>query len=45
MVYPGLKDDTRIDDLIADLKQFDASSKRSAGRIPASPMRAAMTRD
>lgn len=30
MVYPGLKDEKRIDDLIAYLKQFDASGKKSA---------------
>jgi hypothetical protein len=29
MIYPGLKDDKRIDDLIAYLKQFDASGKKS----------------
>lgn len=31
MVYPGLKDEKRIDDLIAYLKQFDASGKKAAG--------------
>jgi cytochrome c len=34
MVFPGLKDDKRIDDLIAYLKQFDASGKKSAGTAP-----------
>jgi cytochrome c len=29
MVYAGLKDDQRISDLIAYLKQFDASGKRA----------------
>jgi cytochrome c len=29
MVYAGLKDDQRITDLIAYLKQFDASGKRA----------------
>jgi len=29
MVYAGLKDDQRISDLIAYLKQFDASGKRT----------------
>lgn len=31
MVYAGLKDEKRIDDLIAYLKQFDASGQKSAG--------------
>lgn len=30
MVYAGLKDEKRIDDLIAYLKQFDASGKKTA---------------
>jgi cytochrome c len=30
MIYAGLKDDKRIDDLIAYLKQFDQTGKRSA---------------
>jgi cytochrome c len=30
MVYAGLKDEKRIDDLIAYLKQFDASGQKSA---------------
>ncbi|AWM85378.1 cytochrome c family protein [Microvirga sp. 17 mud 1-3] len=29
MIYAGLKDDKKIDDLIAYLKQFDASGKKS----------------
>jgi cytochrome c len=33
MIYPGLKDEKRIDDLIAYLKQFDAAGKKTA-RIP-----------
>ena len=41
MIFPGLKDDKRIDDLIAYLKQFDASGKKSAARTPPRPMRAA----
>lgn len=28
MVYPGLKDETRVKDLIAYLKQFDADGKK-----------------
>ena len=30
MVYAGLKDEKRIDDLVAFLKQFDASGKKAA---------------
>lgn len=30
MVYAGLKDEKRIDDLIAYLKQFDASGQKAA---------------
>ena len=30
MAYPGLKDEQRINDLIAYLKQFDATGKKSA---------------
>lgn len=30
MVYPGLKDEQRITDLIAYLKQFDATGKKAA---------------
>ncbi len=30
MVYPGLKDEQRIKDLIAYLKQFDATGKKAA---------------
>lgn len=31
MIYAGLKDEKRIQDLIAYIKQFDASGKRSSG--------------
>ena len=31
MVYAGLKDEKRIDDLIAYLKQFDATGQKAAG--------------
>src|SRR5215207_6119577 len=31
MVYAGLKDEKRIDDLIAFLKQYDAAGKKTAG--------------
>lgn len=34
MVYAGLKDEQRINDLIAYLKQFDASGKKAAGLVP-----------
>lgn len=30
MIFAGIKDDKRIDDLIAYLKQFDASGKKAA---------------
>jgi cytochrome c len=30
MVYPGLKDEKRIDDLVAYLKQFDATGNKAA---------------
>ena len=30
MIYPGLKDEQRINDLVAYLKQFDATGKKSA---------------
>ena len=33
MVYAGLKDEKRIDDLIAYLKQFDTSGKKMAGNL------------
>ena len=43
MIYPGLKDEKRIDDLVAYLKQFDASGKKTAAN--ASPGgKLAMTR-
>ena len=35
MIYPGLKDEQRIKDLIAYLKQFDASGQKSA-QVPRS---------
>lgn len=38
MIYPGLKDEKRIDDLIAYLKQFDQTGKRSAQRVSPLPM-------
>jgi cytochrome c len=31
MVYAGLKDEKRIDDLIAFLKQYDATGKKTSG--------------
>lgn len=31
MIYPGLKDEQKIKDLISYLKQFDASGKKTAG--------------
>jgi cytochrome c len=34
MVFPGLKDPKQIDDIIAFLKQFDASGKKSARMVP-----------
>jgi cytochrome c len=43
MIYPGLKDEKRVDDLVAFLKQFDASGKKTAAN--ASPDgKLAMTR-
>ena len=36
MIYAGLKDEQRINDLIAYLKQFDASGKKTA-EAPAGP--------
>jgi cytochrome c len=30
MIYPGLKDEQRVKDLIAYLKQFDAAGKKTA---------------
>jgi cytochrome c len=35
MIYAGLKDEQRISDLIAYLKQFDASGKKTASVGPA----------
>lgn len=35
MVFAGLKDPKQIDDLIAYLKQFDASGKKTSGLLPA----------
>jgi cytochrome c len=43
MIYPGLKDEKRIDDLIAYLKQFDASGKKTAAN-PSPGGKLAMTR-
>jgi cytochrome c len=43
MIYPGLKDEKRIDDLVAFLKQFDASGKKTAA-IPSPGGKLAMTR-
>lgn len=43
MIFAGLKDDKRIDDLIAYLKQFDTSGKKSAGRVLTDPILAAAT--
>ncbi len=34
MVYPGLKEEKRIEDLIAYLKQFDAAGNKTSGMIP-----------
>src|SRR3954462_9221678 len=34
MIFPGIKDEKRIDDLIAFLKQYDATGKK-AGIVPA----------
>jgi cytochrome c len=31
MIYPGLKDDKRIDDLVAYLKQFGPTGEKTAG--------------
>lgn len=35
MIYAGLKDEKRIQDLVAYLKQFDAAGKRTSGLEPA----------
>ena len=36
MIFPGLKDPKQIDDIVAYLKQFDATGKRQgAGTVPA----------
>jgi cytochrome c len=43
MIYPGLKDEKRIDDLVAFLKQFDASGKKTAAN-PSPGGKLAMTR-
>ena len=34
MVYAGLKDEKRIEDLLAYLKQFDASGKKTTAALP-----------
>jgi cytochrome c len=33
MIYAGLKDEKRIQDLVAYLKQFDAAGKKTAGSL------------
>ena len=43
MIFPGLKDEKRIDDLVASLKQFDASGKKTAAN-PSPGGKLAMTR-
>src|SRR4051812_25949 len=43
MIFPGLKDEKRIDDLVAFLKQFDASGKKTAAN-PSPGGKLAMTR-
>jgi cytochrome c len=35
MTFPGLKDPTQIDDIVAYLKQFDSTGKKKVGIIPA----------
>jgi cytochrome c len=35
MAFAGLKDPKQIDDIVAYLKQFDSTGKKSAGIIPA----------
>ena len=43
MIFPGLKDEKRIDDLVAFLKQCDASGKKTAAN-PSPGGKLAMTR-
>ncbi len=43
MIFPGLKDEKRIDDLVAFLKQFDAAGKKTAAN-PSPGGKLAMTR-
>jgi cytochrome c len=35
MTFPGLKDPKQIDDIVAYLKQFDATGKKNVGVVPA----------
>ena len=35
MTFPGLKDPKQIDDIVAYLKQFDSTGKKTAGIVPA----------
>jgi cytochrome c len=35
MVFPGLKDPKQVDDIVAFLKQFDATGKKKTATIPA----------
>jgi cytochrome c len=35
MTFPGLKDQKQIDDIVAYLKQFDATGKKNVGVVPA----------
>jgi len=37
MIFAGIKDEKRIDDLIAFLKQFDATGKKTAGAEDLAP--------
>lgn len=42
MVFPGLKDPKQVDDIIAFLKQFDASGKKKTSALaPGTPLAAA----
>lgn len=35
MVFPGLKDSKQVDDIVAYLKQFDATGKKKTALLPA----------
>jgi cytochrome c len=35
MTFPGLKDPKQIDDIVAYLKQFDSTGKKTAAIVPA----------